>query len=405
MKKSKNLNFYKTIAAISASMTALFFLGFGLISLLDRSRDRSLVNNPIVPTQTQPSTTNQSPIAVTPTLSPSVGTAPQVVPPSSLPIVSNHRSIAYRVVQPTSFKAPSVKLKSLVQQVVKYSRDRQLPTDALSVVLIDRQTGEKADYNGSVYRYPASVVKMFWLVAIYQKIANGEVPETSLTRAIEDMVRISDNNGASKIVDTLTQTKSTRSKLTTKDFEIQKQQRQNLNEFFQQAGYSKNFNISQKTFPIPAENAIEPIGFDQQLRGVDSRSPTRNRVTANDAARLMYEIVTDRAVSPVFSHKMQKLLSREIDPKSWRKIPAEDFNLVESFFGEGLIVDRTDNIISKAGWTPMSRQEVAFIKSKDGKTKYILAIFGDAPAYGNNKKIFPDIAKLVDREMQKRSTK
>ena len=56
--------------------------------------------------------------------------------------------------------------------------------------------------------------------------------------------------------------------------------------------------------------------------------------------------------------------------------------------------------VSKAGWTSASRQEVAFITSKDGKTRYVLAVFGDDAAYGKSKKVFPGISDLVYKQMQ-----
>ncbi|NJR31653.1 MAG: hypothetical protein HC778_00685 [Chamaesiphon sp. CSU_1_12] len=100
---------------------------------------------------------------------------------------------------------------------------------------------------------------------------------------------------------------------------------------------------------------------------------------------------------------MKQLLTRNISPSFWRKQPPNpiDFNPVESFFGEGLENLGTENIISKAGWTSTSRQEVAYIKSKDGKTEYILTVFGDSEGYAKDKTLFPHISKLVYREMQK----
>ena len=121
----------------------------------------------------------------------------------------------------------------------------------------------------------------------------------------------------------------------------------------------------------------------------------------------MYEIVNAQAVNPEISKKMRKLLTRNIDPGFWKKQPPNpvDFNPVESFFGEGLSSDRSENIVSKAGWTSVSRQEVAFVKSKDGKTRYILAVFGDDSAYGKHKKVFPEISNLVYNQMRQLSRK
>jgi beta-lactamase class A len=400
----KNFNFYGTIAAIGVGMASFFFLGFWLISLLDRSKDNTAVTNSTIPIATNPtSSISPSSLPPTPAISPSIPNSARVNTTSASisPLISNG-SIAYRVIGVTSFK-PSDKLQKVVDSIINYSANNKLPVSALSVTLIDTNTGEKAGYNSAIGRYPASVVKLFWLVAIYQKIDAKEANKTSIENAIVQMVLKSDNDGASQILDTLTKTKSTTIDLPEKELIIQKQKRQNLNNFFQEAGYSMNLNVSQKTFPIPRENMEEPQGLDRQLRGGDPQKPIRNKLTTDDAARLMYEIVADRSISPDLSQKMRKLLSRNIDPNSWKRIPLEDFNPVESFFGEGLPVNKAANIVSKAGWTPLARQEVAFIKSKDGKTRYILAIFGDDAAYGKNKKIFPEISSLVYSRMRQLS--
>jgi Beta-lactamase enzyme family len=409
--QSEKFNFYGTIAAVGVGIASFFFFGFWLMSLFDRAKDNPAATNPIAPIATNP-TNPVSPSPLTPTtpaINPSTPNSPSTAKldrvttalPSSSP-APNKGSIAYRVIGESNFKS-SDKLQKIVDRVVNYSTTNKLPISALSVTLIDANTGEKAGYNFSVGRYPASVVKLFWLAAIYQKIDTKEADEASLQNALGQMMFQSDNNSASQIVDTLTKTKSTTVELPAKELLTQKQKRQSLNDFFQKAGYSMNLNVSQKTFPIPAEKMEEPRGLDRQLRGGDTQKPIRNKLTTDDAARLMYEIVTDRSISPTVSQKMKKLLSRNIDSKVWKKIPLEDFNPVESFFGEGLSVKEAKNIVSKAGWTPLARQEVAFIESKDGKTRYILAIFGDDAAYGKNKKIFPTISNLVYSQMRQLS--
>jgi beta-lactamase class A len=365
-------------------------LGFGVMSLIHRS----IQPTPQVTTtidRTSPTLDSTAPVA---------SKSSEAISPSPSVAVDNNQ-FAYKVIDPTNF-IPSQKLQPIVDRIVKYSTANKLPLDALSIALIDTKTGEIAEYQGDVQRYPASVVKMFWLVAAYQKIGQKELTEVSLRPAIEQMIFKSDNQGASQILDKVTQTTSTPNNLPENELGIGQQKRQQVNNFFSQAGYSKDINVSQKTFPIPQENIMEPKGFDQQLRGVDIQKPIRNRITTNDAARLMYEIVSGKSIDPTTSKKMTALLTRNTDPTFWKKQPPNpiDFNPVESFFGEGLPVGKTQNIVSKAGWTSASRQEVAFIQSKDGKTSYILAVFGDNAAYGKSKKIFPEIAAQVYKEMR-----
>ncbi len=368
------------------------FLGFGVMSLIHRSIQPTPQSNA---TPQSPPTLNSTP--------PIASKSAEIISPSPS-VTVDPKQFAYKVIDRTNF-IPSPKLQPIVDRIVKYSTANKLPLDALSIALIDTKTGEIAQYQGDIQRYPASVVKMFWLVAAYQKIGQKELTEVSLRPAIEQMIFKSDNQGASQILDALTQTTSTPNNLPKNELAISQQQRQKVNDFFLQAGYSKDINVSQKTFPIPQENMMEPKGFDQQLRGEDMQKPIRNRITTNDAARLMYEIVTEKSIDPITSQKMTALLTRNTDPTFWKKQPPNpiDFNPVESFFGEGLPVGKTKNIVSKAGWTSASRQEVAFIQSKDGQTSYILAVFGDNAAYGKSKKIFPEISGKVYKEMRQLS--
>jgi beta-lactamase class A len=386
-KFSKNT---RLLLGIGVGISAMI-LGFGVMSLIHRSIQPNPQSN--ANTQT-PAILNSTP--------PLASKSTEISPSPSVAV--DNKQFAYKVIEPTNF-IPSQKLQPIVDRIVKYSTANKLPLDALSIALIDTKTGEIAQYQGDIQRYPASVVKMFWLVAAYQKIGEKELTEVSLRPSIEQMIFKSDNQGASQILDAVTQTTSTPNNLPKNELAIGQQQRQKVNNFFLQAGYSKDINVSQKTFPIPQENIMEPKGFDQQLRGEDIQKPIRNRITTNDAARLMYEIVTGKSIDPTTSQKMTALLTRNTDPTFWKKQPPNpiDFNPVESFFGEGLPVGKTKNIVSKAGWTSASRQEVAFIQSKDGQTSYILAVFGDNAAYGKSKKIFPEISGKVYKEMRQLS--
>jgi hypothetical protein len=122
-------------------------------------------------------------------------------------VAVENKQFAYKVIEPTNF-IPIQKLQPIVNRIVKYSTAKKLPLDALSIALIHTKTGEIAQYQGDVERYP-SVVKMLWLVAAYQKIGQKELTEVSLRPAIEQMIFKSDNQGASQILDAVTQTTST----------------------------------------------------------------------------------------------------------------------------------------------------------------------------------------------------
>lgn len=315
---------------------------------------------------------------------------------------SQNNWLAYNVQSKTQFQS-NERLQSIVDDIVQYSKSKQLPLEKLSITLIDLKTNSQASYQSETLRYPASVVKLFWLVGINQLISENKIDKSEVVEAIDKMIIKSDNYGASQILDKVTQTQSVLSPLSLSELEVWKAKRERINTFFRQAGYNPQINVSQKTFPIPQEKILEPIGADKQIRGDNPDKPIRNKLTTNDISRLMYEIVTNRAVDPNVSLSMKKLLTRNIAPDYWKKQPPNpiEFNPVESFFGEGLSPTRSriDSFISKAGWTTASRQEVAYIRSSDGKSEYILTVIGDDLAYGKDKTLFPKISELVAQQM------
>ena len=290
------------------------------------------------------------------------------------------------------FKNGTQSLDRVIDKIVKHCKENKLSTESLSISLVNLKTNERIGYQNDVGRYPASVVKIFWLFNLY----DAQTIYPNLQSSIDKMILKSDNNGASQVLDYITRTKSSKGELLEVEFQAEKQKRKSINNFYQSRGYSHSINISQKTFPITQENIMEPAGFDKQLRGSNVQKPIRNKITTDDAALLIYEIINNP------HQEMTKLLTRNINPSFWRQQPPNpiEFNPVESFFGEGLEGLESENIISKAGWTSASRQEVAYIKSKDGKTEYILTVFGDSADYAKSKKIFPGISKLVYQEMQ-----
>ncbi len=310
----------------------------------------------------------------------------------------NHLALKYNVTVAPRLKK-SDKLQEIVNEAVKIAELRRLPTNSISISLINVKTGEIAGYQESIPRYPASISKMFWMVALYAQVEKGILPEqyvrydnlckTDICR----MVQKSDNESASRIIDIITDTESS-ANLKGEDYKNWLAKRNWLNQFFQAAGY-ENINISQKNFPIPYLKMDEPQGSDLQMRGDNPSKPVRNQMTVEHAARLMYEIFTAEALSQKASENMIQLLTRDLRPEVWKQ---EQYNSVEGFLGESLPVEQV-YFASKVGWTLKSRQEAAYVSNKDGSTDYILVIFGDDAAYGDDWKIFPEISDFIYKRM------
>ncbi len=293
----------------------------------------------------------------------------------------------------------NLKLQQIVDAVVNLVEQQKLPTSALSLHLIDVQTQTFAEYRSQTPRFPASLAKLFWMVAVYDQVEAGRLPVEELTHTAEcktdicQLIKKSDNEAASRILDRLTDTTS-RLEQQQNDFETWLKKRHSINQFFQKAGY-KNLDISQKNFPIPDLKMEKPEAWDLQMRG-DPKQPIRNQMSAEQAARLMYEIVTEKAVSPQASSDMMKLLERDLNPEVWQQ---DESNQIQGFLGESLNASEV-RLISKVGWTSETRFEVAFIQSKSGEVAYILTVFGDSATYSENWKLFPAISKLVDENMR-----
>jgi len=286
----------------------------------------------------------------------------------------------------------SQELQGIVDEAVKIATSKGLPADKLSISLFDvsnPQNHSFAGYQNQTLRFPASVAKLFWMAAFYSAIEKGMITqkESGFKNDLEQMIRISNNDAASRILDKLTDTKSG-GRLAGEELQTWLQKRRQINTFFQSAGYN-DIRISTKNYPIYYLRQEGPVGRDVQLRGDDSQ-PIRNQVTSDQAARLIYEIYTRQAVSSIASRKMAYLLTRDLDPKAWKNDPS---NSIKGFLGESL----PSNIYfgSKVGYTSKSRSEAAFVRTLDDRAIYILAVFADDPAYSKDETAFPAISRYV----------
>ncbi|MBW4645503.1 MAG: class A beta-lactamase-related serine hydrolase [Goleter apudmare HA4340-LM2] len=389
-----SLQFYGLTSLVVVVILGLFGLGT-LMARKQNSKESSTGNNPSVQSPKRLPQPPSSPIA--PTNNPinslqEVPNAPPINPNISPPIQPNPPVLG-----------KNDKLENIVDGLVNRVKNQNLPTDSLSITLIDLNTQTIAGYQQNTGRYPASVVKLFWMVILQAQIQQGSInQDAELYNDLNKMIVKSDNDASSRIIDRITGDKSRIEALGKEEFKQWKQKRQAINLFFQKAGY-QDMNISQKTFPIPYLDFRRPIGTDLQIRGDDLQKPIRNKITTYQAARLMYEISNFQAVDIQSSQQMMNLLKRDLRTEVWKQDPPnlEEFNPVENFFGESL---SSENVIfaSKAGWTTASRQEVAYVATPDGKVRYVLAVFGDDPAYGKSKKIFPELSRIVFERMSNR---
>lgn len=283
-------------------------------------------------------------------------------------------------------------LQVIVDEAVQLVERRGLSSQTLSISLINLGSSPccaYGSYQDKIPRFPASVVKLFWIVAYYAQVQAGILQENRvLPDNLYKMINKSDNEFASDVVDAITDTQSL-GILQEVEFKDWLYKRHWINRFFESSGY-ESINLSQKNFPIPKLNLMNPQGVEKQIRIGSGEKEIRNQMRTYDVARLLYEIETGQAVSSEYSKTIKSLMRRNLDPNYWSNI---EYNCVQGFFPE--LLPTNAEVFSKVGWYSGSRQDVAIIYSPDRKVKYILAIFGEDKNYADNWEIFPELSRLI----------
>jgi beta-lactamase class A len=253
----------------------------------------------------------------------------------------------------------------------------KLTTGNLAFSVIDLTKPEsmvRADYYGDAPFYPASLVKLFFMVETYHQ---GHIITPEIERALHEMIQVSDNDAAAFLLDILTDTASG-SELKGKGLDEFIDRRRKLNRFFASLGYDISAMIKPWSFG--------PFGRDMQIMG--EKLINRNRASANSFASLLLWIVRRHAISPQASEAMLALLERPLSPTR----PTE--NQVKEFFGESLPAG--SRLWSKEGDTSEVRHDAAYVELPSGR-KLIIVILTRGSA--DDKTLLPVIGRHLLAEM------
>jgi hypothetical protein len=240
------------------------------------------------------------------------------------------------------------------------------------------------NYRGDERIYPASIVKLFYLVAIHEWLEKGMTqPFPELDRAICDMITDSSNDATSLIVDILSGTTSG-PELSPGPFETWKYQRNIINRYYQSLGWVElaMINICQKTW------GDGPYGRERAFYG--KMFENRNMLTTNAVAKLLHSIIGGVAVSSTRSQTMMKILKRTLNPDELPQDVEED--QITGFLGAS--IPQASQIWSKAGWTSQVRHDVAYIEIPELRP-YLLSIFTEGKENAKNREIIPYISHQI----------
>jgi beta-lactamase class A len=252
----------------------------------------------------------------------------------------------------------------------------RLTPDNLALSVIDLTKPDnivRADYHGDAPFYPASLVKLFFMVETYhQKKLTPEIE-----RALREMIQVSDNDAAAFLLDILTDTASG-SELEGKALEEFIERRRKLNRYFTTLGYDISAMVKPWSFG--------PFGRDMQIMGESKIN--RNRASANSMASLLLWIVRRHAISAPASEAMLTLLERPLFP------PRPTENQVKEFLGESLPPGA--KLWSKEGDTSEVRHDAAYVELPTGR-KLVLVILTRGAA--DDKTLLPSIGKHLVQEI------
>lgn len=259
--------------------------------------------------------------------------------------------------------------------------DKKLTEAQLSITLIDLRDPQHpvtASFRGNERVYPASVVKLFYLVAVHRSLEDTKIQETDeLKRAVRDMIVNSSNEATQYVLDVLTHTTGGY-ELPAKEMAAWQYKRNAVNRYYAALGFT-NINVNQKTF---CEDAY---GREKVSRGPNGEN--RNKLTTDATARLLSEIVTSRAVTSARSAQMMELLKRDFAGTS-----KDNDDQGHGFTGIALQGMTGAKLWSKAGWTSTTRHDAAYVELPNG-AKFVLVTF--TTDHANEREILPAVARVV----------
>jgi beta-lactamase class A len=254
-----------------------------------------------------------------------------------------------------------------------------LKSDQLAITVIDLSDGATASYRGDAQIYPASVVKLFYLVNAHAQMEAGTLKDSpELERALHDMIVDSSNDATGMVLDSLTGTTGG-PELLPDELTKWLEKRNLVNRYYTGLGYT-GINVNQKAF------AEGPYGRERQARGPNFEN--NNRLTTDATAQLLKSIVGHKAVTPARCEAMLYLLHRDFTG------PAKDPDDQGHGFSSKALPPGSQ-YYSKAGWTSTTRHDAIFVELPNG-ARYIAVIFTVDNA--KNPAIIPFVSKLlVDR--------
>lgn len=278
---------------------------------------------------------------------------------------------------------PRAIVDSVASETLNFFKEKNLRTNQFAMTLVDLADSaapQRGSFRGDAPIYPASVIKLFYLVAAHRWLEDGKIQDSEeLRRAMRDMIVDSGNEPAHYVVDLLTETTSG-PELSEDTMREWISKRNAVNRHYAGLGYT-NINANQKPW------CEGPYGRERVFVGKNFEN--RNALTTDGTARLLTEIALEKSITASRSREMLKLLEREPFKKPNSDQQAAGYT--------GGALPEGARLWSKAGWTSTARHDAAFVQLPNGR-QFVLVTF--TTGHANNKDIIPFVARKVIAALQ-----
>jgi len=243
--------------------------------------------------------------------------------------------------------------------------------------------GKIHGFRAKVPFYPASVVKVFFMVALLKCVQEKTITlDKEDKRALKNMIRISSNDATSYLLTRITDT-NTGPALSSLEMNTWWKKRSKVQDYFDSYMWPE-FN-SIKLFHSTFEES--PYGRERIARDLHGT----NILTPVAGASLLHAIATGQIIDTHYSEQMMELLSRdwERDPKRPEKL---EHDQVRGFITEA--APEKFKVWSKAGSTSRTRHDLVYVESPAGKAMTIAA-FSQGKVCAANKLFLPALGRKL----------
>jgi hypothetical protein len=261
--------------------------------------------------------------------------------------------------------------------------DNTMHLPSASLVLIDLNKNEYAVHKPNELRYPASLSKLFWAIALLRVYEQSELEiDESIQSLIFESIHESDNNAAAEILDLIV----------------------SINDIAASLDCDRRQDVISTTIGrlgvLPQTSLIRsnyPLSDSPDPKGCDLGYP-KNQVSAWDVAQLLYRLnhclpsldLSNDSCNLVIDAMLQNQFEEN----------QEEYGMTKGFMGQH--VPETTTIFTKVGFTLSQGRSEAIIMNVHGEGAFLAVVMGDGKRFSDYEEFLPQYGATIHNLMKSR---